>query len=222
MAYGNTPPISHREQKKAKTRGALIEVSQRLFAEQGYAATTLEEICVEVDIRPQTLLRYFESKAHLANAPITDPLNELRRYVEDPARTMSTLAVWREYMKLEANEVMAPSSAALTHHVHNMREFRKWVDKDPVLVAMQSDIERRLREWLATSIAKDEGAGPHDLHSTLLAGLLVVGRTAVYEKWLSRRRNLGALLDDQMAMIDYAVKSLPRRSAEKRLASMAD
>ena len=75
-------PASHRERKKARTRAALIEVSQRLFAEQGYGATTLEDISAEVDVRPQTLLRYFESKAALALAPLTGALDELRHYLD--------------------------------------------------------------------------------------------------------------------------------------------
>lgn len=217
MTEVEAPATSLRERKKAKTRAQLIEVSQRLFAEKGYAATTLEEICEQVDIRPQTLLRYFESKAHLANAPITDPLEKLRAFIEDPARTMSTVKVWREYMKLEAQEVMAPTSQALTHHVYNMRQFRRWADKDPVLVAMGSDIERQLREWLAASIARDQGAEADDLHSTLVAALLVVGRGAVYERWLGAEPATESLVDDQMVVIDYAVKSLPRRSAERLL-----
>ncbi len=54
---------SLRERKKAKTRAALIEASQRLFARRGYTRTTLEDISAEVDITTQTLLRYFDSKA---------------------------------------------------------------------------------------------------------------------------------------------------------------
>src|SRR5437868_12741688 len=83
LLAGGPNPDSHRERKKARTRAALIEVSQRLFAEKGYAATTLDDICDDVDVRPQTLLRYFDSKAHLALAPLTDSLELLRRFLED-------------------------------------------------------------------------------------------------------------------------------------------
>ena len=61
--------LSLRERKKARTRASLIEVSQRLFAEHSYSATTLDDICAEVEVTPQTLLRYFDSKAQLAVAP---------------------------------------------------------------------------------------------------------------------------------------------------------
>lgn len=210
-------PTSHRERKKARTRAALIEVSQRLFAQQGYSETTLEDISEQVDVRPQTLLRYFESKAHLALAPLTSAVDELRHYLEAPDRRVDTLTVWREYMRRESSEMVAPTSEAISSYVHNLREFRRWADRDPVLVAMASDIERRLRELLASSLAHDRGVEPDDLHSTLVAALLVAGRLAVYERWLDREVDGGSLVEDQLAVIDYAVRSLPRRSAQRLL-----
>lgn len=218
---GATAPTSHRERKKARTRAALIEVSQRLFAEQGYSETTLEDISEQVDVRPQTLLRYFESKAHLALAPLTSAVDELRHYLEAPDRRVDTLTAWREYMRRESSEMVAPTSEAISSYVHNLREFRRWADRDPVLVAMASDIERRLRELLASSLAHDRGVDPDDLHSTLVAALLVAGRLAVYERWLDREVDGGSLVEDQLAVIDYAVRSLPRRSAQ-RLLSVAE
>ncbi len=219
---GDRPePSSHRERKKARTRAALIEVSQRLFAEKGYGETTLEDISEQVDVRPQTLLRYFESKAHLAVAPLTGALDELRHYLEDPNRQVDTLTAWREYMRRESSEMVAPTSVAISSYVHNLREFRRWADRDPVLVAMFSDIDRRLREMLASSLAHDRGVDPDDLHSTLVAALLVAGRLAVYERWLDRDVDGGSLVEDQLAVIDYAVRSLPRRSA-RRLLTVAD
>lgn len=210
-------PLSHRERKKARTRASLIEVSQRLFAERGYGATTLEDICDEVDIRPQTLLRYFESKAALALAPMTDPLERLRTFLEDPDRRHDTIKVWREYVRRESTEMTSPTSDTIVSYVHNLRDFRSWVDRDPVLVAMTSDVERRLRQLLAGSLAHDRGVDADDLHSTLVAALLVAGRTAVYERWLARDPDTETLVDDQLAVVDYVVTSLPRQSARRLL-----
>ena len=90
---------SLRERKKARTRAALIAVSQRRFAENGYHETTLDEISAEVGVRPQTLLRYFESKAHLALAPWTEQLALLQRVLGDPRRSAPTVDIWRELVK---------------------------------------------------------------------------------------------------------------------------
>src|SRR5689334_1350264 len=134
--------LSLRERKKARTRAALIEVSQRLFAERGYSVTTLDDICAEVEVTPQTLLRYFDSKARLAVAPEADAVVELRSVMQDPRRDRPALSVWEEFVRLEVAEVLAPSMPGTTTHVRNLRAFQRWAEKDPVLVAMVTDVGR--------------------------------------------------------------------------------
>jgi len=210
-----------RQRKKAKTRAALIEVSQRLFAERGYAGTTLEDISAEVDITTQTLLRYFESKAQLALAPLTAPLEELECFLVADDRSIDTLSVWRVHVQTEAEEVANPSETTMATYVANLRAYREWVDKDPVLVASLSGVERWLQEVLATALARDAAVEPDDLHSTMVAALLVAGRRAVWDRWLARSRDTDSLVDDQLAVVDYAAGSLTRRDA-RRLLDAAD
>jgi AcrR family transcriptional regulator len=56
------PPNSLRERKKAKTRAAIREHAMRLFEEQGYAATTVEQIAEAAEVSPSTFFRYFPVK----------------------------------------------------------------------------------------------------------------------------------------------------------------
>lgn len=212
---------SLRERKKARTRAELIRVSQRLFAERGYHATTLEAICEEVAIRPQTLLRYFESKAHLALAPWSEQLAMVRCLLERPERGQGTIDVWRGFVRAEALEVMSPSSTLVGNMITNHRAFSAWADKDPVLVAMNSDLERQTQEVLARALAEDLGGDGDELHATLVAAMLVAGRRAVYERWSGTGRRAGSLLDEQLAVIDYAVASLPP-DALRRLRGSSD
>jgi AcrR family transcriptional regulator len=212
-----TTTDSLRKRKKARTRAALIEVSQRLFAERGYHQTTLEEICDEVEVRPQTLLRYFESKAHLALAPWSDQLVVLRRILERPSRAETTVEFWRGFVRAEALEVLTPSSAFVGNMITNHTAFRGWADKDPFLVAMNADLERQCEAMLARGLAADLGVAEDDLHSTLLAAMLVVGRRAVYDRWCASAERSATLVEDQLAVVDYALASLPRRSARRLL-----
>jgi AcrR family transcriptional regulator len=214
-----TGPASLREKKKEKTRTALIDVSQRLFAERGYHEATLDDISAEVDITTQTLLRYFESKAQLALAPLTSPLAQLERFLASPDRSVETLAVWRWYVGVEATEASNPTTTTAATYVANLRTYRGWVDKDPVLVAHLSDVELWLQGMLASNLARDAGAEPDDLYATLVAALLVAGRRAVWDRWLARDRDTDSLVSDQLAVVEYAVTSLTRRSAQGLLAT---
>lgn len=216
-AFAPIISTSLRERKKARTRAQLIAVSQRMFAVSGYDATTLEAICAEVEIRPQTLLRYFESKAALALAPMTDPLNVVATALSDPLRSTATLDLWAQYLELEAREVSAPRTPALADWIETMRADITWIDHDPVLLAMASHADRKLRDVLAAALAHDRGLGPDDLHSVLVAALLVAGRSAVFDRWFKRDPDAESFVDDQLAVVEYALKSLPRRSARRLL-----
>ena len=51
-----------RERKKARTRAAIREHAFRLFRQQGYDATTVEQIAEAAEVSPSTFFRYFPAK----------------------------------------------------------------------------------------------------------------------------------------------------------------
>jgi AcrR family transcriptional regulator len=55
-------PVSLRERKKARTRAAIRQHALRLFREQGYYATTIEQIADAAEVSPATFFRYFPTK----------------------------------------------------------------------------------------------------------------------------------------------------------------
>jgi len=54
--------LSRRERKKQKTRQGLMEAALRLFREQGYDDTTVEQITEAADVAKGTFFNYFETK----------------------------------------------------------------------------------------------------------------------------------------------------------------
>jgi AcrR family transcriptional regulator len=63
-----------RERKKAKTRAAIQQEALRLFHEQGYPATTVEEICEAAEVSPSTFFRYFPTKEDVVVFDVLDPV----------------------------------------------------------------------------------------------------------------------------------------------------
>ncbi|MEV0258564.1 TetR family transcriptional regulator [Streptomyces sp. NPDC050732] len=54
-----------RERKKARTKAAIQREAVRLFREQGYTATTIEQIAEAAEVAPSTVFRYFATKQDL-------------------------------------------------------------------------------------------------------------------------------------------------------------
>ena len=203
MSTPESEPLPLRERKKARTRGSIIKESQRLFEKKGYANTTLDEICAAIEITPQTLLRYFDSKADLAMAPMAHVVEDLRTKVRDGDRTVDTISLWREHIEVRSlyHQMRSPK---------DVRQYYRWTGQDSVLVAMTANLNYQTQTILAGGIAVDNGVDPDDLHSTLVAAMLVAGWNAVFVRWLRSTEDAADLDRHQAAVIDFAVASLPR------------
>jgi AcrR family transcriptional regulator len=66
-------PLGRRERKRADTRGRLHRAGLELFAAQGVATTTVNDIAERADVAERTFYRYFDSKEDLL-------LDDVRRY----------------------------------------------------------------------------------------------------------------------------------------------
>ena len=67
-------PAGLRERKKAKTRAAIRDHAMRLFEEQGYATTTVEQIAEAAEVSPSTFFRYFPTKEDVILTDDYDPV----------------------------------------------------------------------------------------------------------------------------------------------------
>jgi len=81
MAATDTGPpaaLGRRERKKLETRRALRESALRLFAEQGYDRTTIEDIAEAADLAPRTFFLHFTSKEDVLVGDTTEQLDRFR------------------------------------------------------------------------------------------------------------------------------------------------
>jgi AcrR family transcriptional regulator len=70
----NQQPAGLRERKKARTRAAIQSHALRLFREQGYDSTTVQQIIEEAEVSESTFFRYFPTKANVVLADKFDPV----------------------------------------------------------------------------------------------------------------------------------------------------
>lgn len=58
-------PLGRRERRKLEVRTRVYSVARELFAKQGFAATTVDEIARVADVAPATFFNHFHSKQAL-------------------------------------------------------------------------------------------------------------------------------------------------------------
>ncbi|MFJ9996435.1 TetR/AcrR family transcriptional regulator [Streptomyces werraensis] len=122
-----------RERKKIQTREAIRGAAYALVEEQGYDATTIEQIAERAEVSPSTVFRYFPTKedivitdeydepllAELAARPADEPWTDSVRYVIRKAVRLAMteqpeITELRARLVLEVPAVRARMREALT------------------------------------------------------------------------------------------------------------
>ena len=67
-------PLGLRERKRARTFAAVQTQALRLFREQGYDATTVEQIAEAAEVSPSTFFRYFPTKESVVLLDLYDEM----------------------------------------------------------------------------------------------------------------------------------------------------
>src|ERR1700690_3670307 len=71
-----------RQRRSTETRERLFRAAMALFAEKGFAETTVEDITNAADVGKGTFFNYFPSKEHLLIAFKDTQLGKMERFVE--------------------------------------------------------------------------------------------------------------------------------------------
>jgi AcrR family transcriptional regulator len=150
-----------RERKKARTRASLREHALRLFQEQGYQATTVEQIAAAAEVSPSTFFRYFPTKEDVVlqdgfdaaifdafgrQPPEVGPIPALRAALREAFTSLS-----------EAEWAQIRQGAVLQLTVPEVR-------------ARMLDDMSRLISAMAQAMAKRTGHSPDDLAVQTLVG----------------------------------------------------
>ncbi len=153
-----------RERKKAKTRASIREQALRLFREQGYQATTVEQIAAAAEISPATFFRYFPTKEDVVLQDDVDVLT-IEAFDAQPPDLSPVAAV---------RAAAATTFAALTpEELARFRETTELTLSVPEIRARAVDEFVRSIEVTAAAVARRTGHAPDDFAVRNLAGAMV-------------------------------------------------
>jgi AcrR family transcriptional regulator len=158
-----------RERKKQRTRETIIKAALELFADRGYAHTTLEDIADAAEVSTGTLFAYFPSKEDILFPEERPFYEELKQRLEQRPAAATTFDVLREFLDtLEPpDETFSQRRKILTDQGLRLKQRVRWT---------------RVEQLLTESIEKDLGAAPSDLRPTLLAASAAAALTTVGDR----------------------------------------
>ncbi len=191
-------PEGLRERKKARTRASIREHALRLFREQGYQATTVEQIAAAAEVSPSTFFRYFPSKEDvvLQDDMDTRMIEALER---QPAELGPLTAV-----RAATQEMFAGYNAA---DLDVLRETTVLTFTVPEVRARALDEFARTIGVVAEAVAKRAGRGPDDLAVRTAAGAIVgviMAITMPWDGWSDRQTVEGTFerIDQALALLE--------------------
>ena len=172
------PSLGLRERKKLKTRQAIVEAGTTLFAERGYAETTLAEVADAAEVALSTIFNYFPGKPDIVFA-VYDALvaSAQERVVQRPEGETAKHAVlvWvREVLP----ELERPYAEAI-------RRSAEIIQSDPDLVAAERLRMALLEDEIALGFARDLDEDPPGVRSRMMAAIALGGMIDVWNDWIA-------------------------------------
>jgi AcrR family transcriptional regulator len=190
-----------RERKKARTRAAIQQEALRLFREQGYEATTIEQIAEAAEFSPSTFFRYFPTKEDVVMYDDLDPA-VIAAFGAQPD-TVGPVRALRNAMRQVFAEI--PPEA-----VHDMQERFQLIMSVPELRSRMVDELIRNIEMVAALIAGRVGRPADDLAVRAFAGAFIGAITGViFTAPTDGSVDYFALLDETMERFEAGLSLAP-------------
>ena len=163
-----------RERKKAKTRAAIREVALRLFQEQGYDTTTVEQIAEAAEVSPSTFFRYFPTKEDVVLSDEYDPLI-IEAIAAQPAGLRPVQALRRAIHAVFGD--ISPAERT------EMRQRVELLQAVPALRAGFLDQMGQAVRALEDVVARRVGRDPRDVAVRAFAGAVLGVMISGYLHW---------------------------------------
>ena len=163
-------PAGLRERKKARTRATIQTHALQLFRDQGYDATTVEQIIDAAEISETTFFRYFPTKEDVVLQDDYDPLI-IAAYQKQPPELAPVPAMRAAFAAVFAG--MTPGQKT------EQRDRVALILAVPRLRAAMLNQFFQLMEFLSDAMAERAGLPPDDFKVRSVAGAIVGATMAV-------------------------------------------
>ncbi|CAI7980307.1 Transcriptional regulator, TetR family [Frankia sp. Hr75.2] len=183
-----------RERKKARTRAAIQAHALRLFREQGYHATTVDQIIDAAEVSETTFFRYFPAKEDVVFQDDLDPLI-IEAFQSQPTE-LSPIQAIRAAIRQQFDALTPEQRQAI-------QERTSLIVAEPALRAAMLDQISQTMLLLADAIAERTGRPKSDLAVRTVAGSAIGAMLATLPALAdSPEADLPALVDQALGHLE--------------------
>lgn len=186
-----------RERTRNVVRAELAQAALKLFVEQGFEATTVEQIAAETGLSRRSFHRYFASKEDVFGQWFLEMGERLAAALDSrPTEERPWLALRRTFDDLVQDLSNGPEGLDITRmvldtpalHATHLHKHALWRD------TLADVLQRRLAE---------DGREPGRVAALALVGAALAGLDSAQTAWVSKENPvpLGDLLDQAMNAI---------------------
>lgn len=190
------PQLGLRERKKLKTRIAIRRATYRLIEEQGYEATTIEQIAEAAEVSASTVFRYFPTKEDIVLTDEYDPIMAdvlSGRPAGEPPLESIRFIVLQQLGSAFENEA----------ELKEMTQRTRLMVQIPAIRARMTESMSVTSKLLTTVIAERTGREENDLELRVFTAAVLGALREVILYWAEHGHK-----DDLFALIDSALTSL--------------
>jgi AcrR family transcriptional regulator len=195
-------PPDRRQRRKQRTRSAIEQAALELFAEQGFAATTIAAIAEAADVAPRTVTLHFPAKEDLLFAEDPFAAEALAARVRTRAPGETTLDALRDWMATTMAE-LGSAAPETQRAVWRTRALRAAViSGDDTLRGRARSGYHASEQIIAEGIGADSGQ-PADALAPRLAAIVAV--TGLRELYMTREISAGTTIpgtDELLVLVD--------------------
>ncbi|MFF5311460.1 TetR/AcrR family transcriptional regulator [Streptomyces massasporeus] len=192
------PALGLRERKKIKTRRAIRTATYALIEEQGYDATTIEQIADRAEVSPSTVFRYFPAKEDIVVTDAWDPVMtaELRaRPADEP---------WADTLRYVMRTAL---DLALSEEPDVIRLRTRLGVEVPAVRARMLENAAATGRLLRDALAERSGLDPDSLELRVLTMSVMGGLMEVSHYWAEtgHRDDIRDLVDRALDVLEHGL-----------------
>ncbi len=178
-----------RERKKLERRRSIEVAALNRFGENGFDATTIDEIAADADIAPRTFFSYFPTKEDVVLADYAD---RLKRTTDELGRRPASEAPW-----LALRESFAVVAADYEAQRDDLIRRFAIMAVNPSVHARSLQLQAGWEDTVAEVLAQRMGVNAEDIRPRLMSSAALACMRSSLRHWIltGHRRSLPDLVE---------------------------